>query len=168
VDLIRNVSRGLVAVGFALVATVASTGPANAAGSGGDKVGAFGKNCTWPLCGSVTNSHGSERKLVISDDWSAERGTKKVVNVGESSSKYIKDTDAFWVPTGCKAIVFGATYGQAGAPPRQPAPVAPDPVLIPGGDQGALRPTAVTPAGRAGTASRGRPDRRSPASRMPR
>lgn len=107
----KRIRRGLVTVGVSLSFVVAVTGPASAAT--GDEARTFGKDCTMPLCGTVVNDHGSQRKLVISDDWPAERGTKKVLGDGQDSRKYFADTDAFWVPTGCKAMAFrGGTYGQ--------------------------------------------------------
>ncbi|MET7808349.1 hypothetical protein [Micromonospora chersina] len=106
----RRFRSGLFAVGATLSILAVQASPANAVAGGG--AGTFGKDCTLPLCGIATNDHGSERKLVISDNWPAEQGTKKVLAAGETSRKHFKDTDAFWVPTGCKAMAFrGGTYG---------------------------------------------------------
>ncbi|GGS60849.1 hypothetical protein GCM10010156_19470 [Planobispora rosea] len=60
--------------------------------------------CTGPLCGRVKNHSNSDTDLWIINNWPPETANGAFVKPGETSTKYFKDTDGFYIPTGCKGV----------------------------------------------------------------
>ncbi|MDQ1292312.1 MAG: hypothetical protein QG608_190 [Actinomycetota bacterium] len=71
------------------------------AGSG--TVTPFG-TCTLAFCGTVRNASNSDTDLWIINNWPPENADGAFVPPGGTSRSYFKDTDGFYVPTGCKAV----------------------------------------------------------------
>jgi hypothetical protein len=63
-------------------------------------------NCTdigiGELCGTVKNHSNSDTDLWVINNWPPETANGAFARPGESSKKYFKDTDGFYVPSGCK------------------------------------------------------------------
>ncbi|MFC6090679.1 hypothetical protein [Saccharothrix lopnurensis] len=81
-----------------------SAGVAQADHLSGNGVEAMGPNCAEPLCGKIKNSSSSDDDLWIINNWPPETASGAFLRPGETSSKYFKDTDGVYIPTGCKGV----------------------------------------------------------------
>ncbi len=99
---------GLASLAVGVVMACAVTLPAAAAGStasgpGGDPV-PLGTCTAGVICGTVQNAGGSDDDLWIINNWPPDTASGAFLSPGETSTKYFKDTDGFYIPTGCKGV----------------------------------------------------------------
>jgi hypothetical protein len=78
--------------------------PAATAPAGGPT--ALRGECTLIFCGWVGNSSSSATYIVATDNWPPSNGNWQYLYPGQGSP--FRDTDGFYVPTGCRAVPQGA------------------------------------------------------------
>ncbi|WP_206790299.1 hypothetical protein [Amycolatopsis sp. MtRt-6] len=60
--------------------------------------------CTGPACGTIKNSSSSDGDLWIINNWPPENASGAFLRPGETSTKYFRDTDGVYIPSGCKGV----------------------------------------------------------------
>lgn len=66
----------------------------------------FAMACTWFGCANITNLSWSDASVLIAPRYysSTYNPTARRLYPGQNSRKYMKDVNALWIPTGCKAF----------------------------------------------------------------
>jgi hypothetical protein len=85
------------ALAVGVFSTPASAAPAT------DTVEPLG-TCTAVFCGRIKNSGSSDGDLLIINNWPPESASGAWLRPGETSTKYFKDTDGVYIPSGCKGV----------------------------------------------------------------
>ncbi|CAM3574343.1 hypothetical protein KIPE111705_14770 [Kibdelosporangium persicum] len=110
----RRLARFAAVVAVAVPATVGASPTQASAAPATDTVQPLG-TCTLVFCGRIKNSGSSDGDLWIIDNWPPENASGAFLRPGETSTKYFKDTDGVYIPTGCKGVRDWAPDWSGGA-----------------------------------------------------
>ena len=69
--------------------------------------------CTVLRCSEVYNDRASVANILVAAQWQTttyNSSTKATVRPGQSSTAFLRDVNAFWVPTGCHGTSKSGTF----------------------------------------------------------